>query len=142
MKKVDTRELSWKERVEIARKTLSKETFYEYGNLSPFTTPIITYWLNQHNIPKRAKDNNNNNKQIKQSMHYEIVIPIEIKDNYYNFGIDFWTQQITATNKVINKDEVIVNLKQLGLRLDNKVIKNYNIVKQKYEIRIWIECIQ
>jgi hypothetical protein len=74
-------------------------------------------------------------------MHYEIVIPIEIKDNYYNFGIDFWTQQITATNKVINKDEVIVNLKQLGLRLDNKIIKNYNIVKQKYEIRIWIECI-
>ena len=74
-------------------------------------------------------------------MHYEIVIPIEIKDNYYNFGIDFWTQQITATNKMINKDEVIVNLKQLGIRLDNKVIKNYNIVKQKYEIRIWIECI-
>jgi hypothetical protein len=74
-------------------------------------------------------------------MHYEIVIPIEIKDNYYNFGIDFWTQQITATNKVVNKDEVIVNLKQLGIRLDNKVIKNYNIVKQKYEIRIWIECI-
>jgi hypothetical protein len=72
-------------------------------------------------------------------MHYEIVIPIEIKDNYYNFGIDFWTQQITATNKVINKDEVIVNLK--GLRLDNKIIKNYNIVKQKYEIRIRIECI-
>ena len=63
-------------------------------------------------------------------MQYEIVIPIEIKDNYYNFGIDFWTQQITATNKVINKDEVIVNLKGLGLRLDNKIIKNYNIVKQ------------
>jgi hypothetical protein len=74
-------------------------------------------------------------------MHYEIVIPIEIKDNYYNFGIDFWTQQITATNKVINEDEVIVNLKGLGIRLDNKVIENYNIVKQKYEIRIWIECI-
>ena len=83
-----------------------------------------------------------NNKQIGQSMHYEIVIPIEIKDMYYNFGIDFWTQQITATNKTINKDEVIVNLKGLGIRLDNKIIKNYNIVKQKYEIRIWIECIQ
>jgi thymidylate synthase len=51
---VYTRELSWEERVEIARKTLSKETFYEYGNLSPFTTPIITYWLNQYNIPTRA----------------------------------------------------------------------------------------
>ena len=84
----------------------------------------------------------NNDKQIKQFMHYEIVIPIEIKDIHYNFGIDFWTQQITATNKVINKDEVIVNLKGLGIRLDNKIIKNYNIVKQKYEIRIWIECIQ
>ena len=84
----------------------------------------------------------NNDKQIRQWMKYEIVIPIEIKDNYYNFGIDFWTQQITATNKTINKDEVIVNLKQLGIRLDNKIIKNYNIVKQKYEIRIWIECIQ
>lgn len=84
----------------------------------------------------------NNDKQIRQSMHYEIVIPIEIKDMYYNFGIDFWTQQITATNKMINKDEVIVNLKGLGIRLDNKIIKNYNIVKQKYEIRIWIECIQ
>ena len=84
----------------------------------------------------------NNDKQIRQSMQYDIVIPIEIKDMYYNFGIDFWTQQITATNKAVNKDEVIVNLKGLGLRLDNKIIKNYNIVKQKYEIRIWIECIQ
>lgn len=49
-----TRELSWEERVEVARETLSKEEFSEYGNLSPFTTPIITYWLNQHNIPTRT----------------------------------------------------------------------------------------
>jgi thymidylate synthase len=51
---VYTRELDWKERVEIARNTLDKEIFSEYGNLSPFTTPIITYWLNQYNIPTRA----------------------------------------------------------------------------------------
>ena len=51
--KIEERELSWKERVEIARKTLSKEEFFEYGNLSPFTTPIITYWLNQNNIPTK-----------------------------------------------------------------------------------------
>jgi thymidylate synthase len=50
---VYTRELDWKERVEIARNILDKEIFSEYGNLSPFTTPIITYWLNQYNIPKR-----------------------------------------------------------------------------------------
>jgi thymidylate synthase len=49
-----TRELDWKERVEIARNTLDKEIFSEYGNLSPFTTPIITYWMNQFNIPTRA----------------------------------------------------------------------------------------
>jgi thymidylate synthase len=49
-----TRELSWEERVEVARETLSKEEFSEYGNLSPFTTPIIIYWLNQHNIPTRT----------------------------------------------------------------------------------------
>jgi len=51
---VYTRELDWKERVEIARNTLDKEIFSEYGNLSPFTTPIITYWMNQFNIPTRA----------------------------------------------------------------------------------------
>ncbi len=69
-------------------------------------------------------------------MKYEIVIPIEVTDNYYNFGIDFWLQHITATNKVINKDEVIVSLKKLGLSLDNKIIKDYTIVKQKNYITI------
>jgi len=69
-------------------------------------------------------------------VQYEIVIPIEITDNYYNFGIDFWLQQLTATNKETNKDEVIVSLKKLGLSLDNKIIKDYTIVKQKNYITI------
>lgn len=51
---VYTRELDWKERVEIARKTLIKENFDEYGYISPFTTPMITGWLNQYNIPIRT----------------------------------------------------------------------------------------
>ena len=51
---VYTRELNWEERVEIARKTLTEEKFNEYGYISPFTTPMITFWLNQYNIPKRA----------------------------------------------------------------------------------------
>jgi thymidylate synthase len=51
---VYTRELDWKERVEVARKMLSEDKFDEYGYLSPFTTPIITYWLNLNNIPKRS----------------------------------------------------------------------------------------
>ena len=62
--KIEERELSWKERVEIARKTLSKEEFFEYGNLSPFTTPIITYWLNQNNIPTKLLTVIYNNETI------------------------------------------------------------------------------
>ena len=62
--KIEERELSWKERVEIARKTLSKEEFFEYGNLSPFTTPIITYWLNQNNIPTKLITVSYNNETI------------------------------------------------------------------------------
>ena len=62
--KIEERELSWKERVEIAKKTLSKEEFFEYGNLSPFTTPIITYWLNQNNIPTKLITVTYNNETI------------------------------------------------------------------------------
>jgi hypothetical protein len=69
-------------------------------------------------------------------VQYEVVIPIGIKDKtaeglYYNFGIDFWLQHITATNKLTNQDEVIVNLKTIGIQLDNKLIKDYKIVKEK-----------
>jgi len=64
-------------------------------------------------------------------VHYEIVIPIGIEDNYFNIGIDFWLQHITATNKVINRDEVIINLKAIGIQLDNRLIKDYKIVKEK-----------
>jgi len=64
-------------------------------------------------------------------VQYEVVIPIEIKDMYYNVGIDFWLQHITATNKVTNRDEVIINLKAMGIQLDNRLIKDYKIVKEK-----------
>ena len=64
-------------------------------------------------------------------MQYEVVIPIGIEDKYYNTGIDFWLQHITATNKLTNQDEVIVNLKTIGIQLDNRLIKDYKIVKEK-----------
>ena len=64
-------------------------------------------------------------------MQYEVVIPIGIEDNYFNIGIDFWLQHITATNKVTNRDEVIINLKAMGIQLDNRLIKDYKIVKEK-----------
>jgi hypothetical protein len=62
--KIEERELSWEERVEITRKTLSEEKFNEYGYLSPFTTPIITYWLNQYNIPTKLITITYNDKTI------------------------------------------------------------------------------
>jgi len=64
-------------------------------------------------------------------VQYEVVIPIGIEDNYFNIGIDFWLQHITATNKVTNRDEVIINLKAMGIQLDNRLIKDYKIVKEK-----------
>lgn len=46
-----TRELSWEER----RDLLTEEQFRdEFGYLSPFTEPIINYYLDSKNIPKRA----------------------------------------------------------------------------------------
>jgi hypothetical protein len=62
--KIEERELSLEERVEIARKALSEEKFNEYGYLSPFTTPIITYWLNQYNIPTKLNTIKYNDKTI------------------------------------------------------------------------------
>ena len=61
---VSVRELSLEERVEIARKTLSKEEFYKYGLISPFTTIMITYWLNPHNISTKVITITYNNKTI------------------------------------------------------------------------------
>jgi len=64
-------------------------------------------------------------------VQYEVVIPIGIEDKYYNIGIDFWLQHITATNRETNEDIIIVNLKAIGIQLDNRLIKDYKIVKEK-----------
>ena len=79
-------------------------------------------------------------------MQYEVVIPIGIKDRtaeglYYNFGIDFWLQHITVTNKVTNRDEVIINLKAMGIQLDNRLIKDYKIVRETTYMIIKIKSV-
>jgi predicted ATP-binding protein involved in virulence len=55
-------ELSWKERRDIAQKTMDKREFdgyqredgmYEgFGYISPFTDFFIHYWLDNKNIPR------------------------------------------------------------------------------------------
>lgn len=57
-----TRELSWKERRDLLTKEQYSGTVADknglfqgdFGNVSPFTDKIIHYWLDCHNIPKRA----------------------------------------------------------------------------------------
>ena len=57
---VYTRELSWEERKELLTKEqydgIIKENGQRtgFGYISPFTTPMIHYWLDQHKIPRRA----------------------------------------------------------------------------------------
>lgn len=49
-----TRELTWRERADIAKNVLPKEEYDKLGYISPFIEPIIHHWLNQRNIPKRT----------------------------------------------------------------------------------------
>jgi hypothetical protein len=58
--KIEERELDWKKR----SKLLSKEQFYEFGFLSPFTDTIINYYLNQKNIPTKLITITYNNETI------------------------------------------------------------------------------
>ena len=57
---IEERELDWKKR----SKLLSKEQFYEFGFLSPFTDTIINYYLNQQNIPTKLITITYNNETI------------------------------------------------------------------------------
>jgi thymidylate synthase len=61
------REMTWEERRDIAEKTMDKKEFYGYkdektnqwkgfGYISPFTDPMIHYWLDDNNIPKRTRE--------------------------------------------------------------------------------------
>jgi thymidylate synthase len=105
---VYTRELDWNERVEIAKKTLSKETFHEYGNLSPFTTPIITLWLNQYNIPTRAISLMWNQR----SVDFGLGAPFNIASYGLLLGI-------IAKEVNMVPDELIGNLGDVHLYLDH-----------------------
>ena len=59
---VYTRELSWEERRELVSEDIARGRVLDknglnqgdFGYISPFTTPVIHYWLDQHKIPRRA----------------------------------------------------------------------------------------
>ena len=64
-------------------------------------------------------------------MEYQIILPEIIGDEWQNIGIDFEPQTITGVIKGENIDRPIINLKKYALSLDNRYLKNYNIVKEK-----------
>ena len=64
--------------------------------------------------------------------------PIDTK-LYYNIGIDFMPQCIIGTNRITNRDEILIRLSK-GIRLDNRYIKDYTIVCSNNETIITIQC--
>jgi hypothetical protein len=64
-------------------------------------------------------------------MEYQIILPEIIGDEWQNIGIDFEPQTITGVIKGENIDRPIINLKKYAISLDNRYLKNYNIVKEK-----------
>jgi hypothetical protein len=64
-------------------------------------------------------------------MEYQIILPEIIGDEWQNIGIDFGPQSITGVINGENIDRPIINLKKYAISLDNRYLKNYNIVKEK-----------
>jgi hypothetical protein len=64
-------------------------------------------------------------------MKYEIHIPITIPEDYFNLGIDFAPMTITGVKKGMNIDETLIDLKALCIRLDNRYIKDYKILRNE-----------
>jgi hypothetical protein len=64
-------------------------------------------------------------------MKYEIYIPIEIPEDYFNIGIDFSPMTITGVKRGSNVDETLINLKQLCISLDNRYLKSYKILRNE-----------
>jgi hypothetical protein len=64
-------------------------------------------------------------------MEYQIILPEIIGDEWQNIGIDFEPQLITGVINGENIDRPIINLKKYAIFLDNRYLKNYNIIKEK-----------
>ena len=64
-------------------------------------------------------------------MEYEITLPEVIGSEWHNIGIDFGPQTITGVIKGENFDKTIIDLKKYCLSLDNRYLKNYQIIKDE-----------
>ena len=64
-------------------------------------------------------------------MEYQIILPEPIGDEWQNIGIDFAPQAITGNVRGENVDRTIISLKKYAMSLDNRYVKQYQIIKEK-----------
>jgi len=64
-------------------------------------------------------------------MEYQIILPEPIGDEWQNIGIDFAPQAITGNIRGENVDKTIISLKKYAMSLDNRYVKQYQIIKEK-----------
>jgi hypothetical protein len=64
-------------------------------------------------------------------MEYQIILPESIGDEWQNIGIDFAPQAITGNIRGENIDKTIISLKKYAMSLDNRYVKQYQIIKEK-----------
>ena len=64
-------------------------------------------------------------------MEYQIILPEIIGGEWQNIGIDFGPQIITGFIKGENIDKPIINLKKYAIHLDNRYLKDYEIIKEE-----------
>ena len=61
-------------------------------------------------------------------MEYKIILPCEFDlGDWFNIGIDFHPQWVTANHRVTHDETVLVRLKGFAIELDNRYIKDYRI---------------
>lgn len=73
-------------------------------------------------------------------MKYEIHIPIPIPMDYYNLGIDFAPQHLTGYKGGSQSEDVLIDLRKLCIRLDNRYLKEYKIFRHETHTIIEIQC--
>lgn len=63
-------------------------------------------------------------------MEYTIFLPCKFDlGEWYNIGIDFWPQVITAINRKSGEEQIILDLNRFAIRLDNRYLKEYKITQ-------------
>jgi hypothetical protein len=65
-------------------------------------------------------------------MEYSIHLPCEFDlGDWFNIGIDFHPQWVTANHRVTRDEVVLLRLGAFAIELDNRYIKDYRIEQEE-----------